>query len=80
MAQIGRIMGNSEIIHLAGKSRFRSKREATVSNFLNWARPTPPFALCSHQKIPYLNRALLHLFIGKEHSVSCWGFLAEHYV
>src|SRR5260370_33005385 len=72
------INGPSEIIHLAGKSGFRrsdrnhSKREATVSNSLNWARPNP---LCIMEP-PEVNpisqaRSTPFFFTGKERSVCC---------
>jgi hypothetical protein len=72
------INGPSEIIHLAGKSGFRrsdrnhSKREATVSSSLNWARPNP---LCVMEP-PEVNpisqaRSAPFFFTGKERSVCC---------
>jgi hypothetical protein len=82
------INGPSEIIHLAGKSGFRrsdrnhSKREATVSSSLNWARPTqPPLHHGATRSESHISSALCSIFLHRKRAFgvlpNAREFLAE---
>jgi hypothetical protein len=81
------INGPSEIIHLSGKSGFRrsnrnhSKREATVSSSLNWARPNPLLPHGATRSKSHISSALCSIFLHRKRAFgmlpNAREFLAE---